>query len=113
MFDFEPAKGNFRNRSIHSGEMRAQIPLLKIQRRSNHFLEELFVTVEQSLMDGRFGIDLFQSGMVIMAAGYITERRHVGKASEIAGNRSQPLRNVLLNDELILGEAFEGFHTRS
>lgn len=50
MFDFEPTRGNFRNRGIDSDEMRAQIPLLKIQRRFNEFLEQLFVTAQQNLM---------------------------------------------------------------
>ena len=77
------------------------------------FFEELFVTVKQGLMDGRFRVDLFQSGMVIMAAGYIAERGYVNQSAEIAGNRGQPLRYILLNDELILSEEFEGLHTRS
>jgi hypothetical protein len=48
-----------------------------------------------------------------MAAGYIAERGYVNQSAEIAGNRGQPLRYILLNDELILSEAFEGLHTRS
>jgi hypothetical protein len=64
-------------------------------------------------MYSRLGIHFFQSRMVIMAGGHVTESRHVGEAAEVAGNRSQPLRDILLDDELILGEPFEGFHSRS
>jgi hypothetical protein len=51
--------------------------------------------------------------MVIMAAGDVTEGRHVGETAKIGGNRSQPLRDIFLDDELVLGESFEGFHSLS
>ncbi len=46
-------------------KMRTQIPLLHKERHADYFFEKLFVAIQQSLMDGRFGINLFESGEAI------------------------------------------------
>ena len=64
----------------------------------------------QSLMNGRFGVRLFERGVPIAARGYIAEQGYVDKASELARNARQPLGRELLNDALILIEALKGLH---
>jgi hypothetical protein len=107
-FELQPSKCNFFDGSIHADEVHAQVPFLKVDWSFDNFLEQLLVTIPKSLMDGRFGIGFLERGMVITAGSYVTERRNVGEAPETTGDIGEPLGDILLNDALILCEAFEG-----
>ena len=107
---FQPALRNFGGRRVHARETHAQIPFLLFEIIFEDLFEKFLMAVEQGLVDGGFGVNVLENGMMIAAGVNVAQHGDVNESAERGGDGYEPLGDKLFDDSLILREAFERFH---
>src|ERR1700732_1523699 len=68
MLEFEPSACNFESRTVHAGKHCAEIAFLVLKCFFQNLVEELLVTIQQGLMNGRLGENSPQPGVRVPAS---------------------------------------------
>jgi len=109
-FYIQPAPRDFGRRNVHHRETHSQIPLLLFEIIFEDLFEKFLMAVEQGLVDGGFGVNVLENGMMIAAGVNVAQHGDVNESAERGGDGYEPLGDKLFDDSLILREAFERFH---
>lgn len=84
IFKFEPPRGSFNRSRVRPGKEEPQIPLLVFEGSFKNALEQFFVAVEQSLVDGGLGIHLFKNRVLVVSGRNVAKGRDANQACKVA-----------------------------